>query len=141
MGRVWALLVLLPLSAQAESLVATHTLRAASTITEADVVLVDAEIPGAVMEMSAALGLELREAVYAGRPVLLANLAPPAVVERNQIVQLTYQSGPLAIVIEGRALSRGAVGDVIRVMNTASHATVSGLIGADGTISVNTTKE
>ena len=141
MRRIWPLLLLLPLSAQAESLVATHTLRAASTITEGDVVLVDADIPGAVLDINAALGLELREAVYAGRPILLANLAPPAAVERNQIVQLVYQSGPLAIVIEGRALSRGAVGDVIRVMNTASHATISGLITADGTISVNKTKE
>jgi hypothetical protein len=70
------------------------------------------------------------------RPVRAADLGPPAVVERNQIVGLAYRSGGLAILTEGRALARGGVGDVIRVMNLASRATVTGTIGPDGLVAV-----
>ena len=42
----------------------------------------------------------------------------------------------LRILTEGRALARGGVGDVIRVMNLSSRTTVSGRIAADGSVHV-----
>lgn len=136
-----ALLALLPLPAGAEALVTTHTLRAATVITEADVTLVEAEIPGAVTRLEDALGQEVRETIYAGRPVGTDNIGPPALVQRNQLVSLIYQQGPLAIIAEGRALARGGAGEWIKVMNTASHTTVQGVIGADGMVRVSLKQE
>lgn len=134
MWRFWLLLASVP--AFADSLVATRPIRAASTITAQDVTLVEAEIEGALTDIASAVGQEARVTIYPGRPVRAADLGPPAVVERNQIVPLAYRSGSLTILTEGRALARGGVGDVIRVMNLASRATVSGLIGPDGLIDV-----
>ena len=134
---MWRLLFLiLPEMALADSLVATRTIRAQSVVQIDDITLVAAAIPGALTGTDGAVGLEARVAIYAGRPIKASDLGPPALIDRNQIVSLVYQSGGLAILAEGRALARGGVGDVIRVMNLASRSTVSGRVTADGTVQV-----
>jgi len=122
--------------ALAESVVATRPIRAQTVLTAEDVTLVAAQIDGALTDISAVLGQEARVTIYAGRPVRADDLGPPTMVDRNQIVPLTYRTGGLSITTEGRALARGGVGDVIRVMNLASRTTVSGLIGPDGAVVV-----
>jgi flagella basal body P-ring formation protein FlgA len=136
-----ALAALLPVTARAEAVVATHLLRADSVITDADVTLVDADIPGALTSMEAALGQAVKDTLSAGRPVTADNIGPPTVIQRNQVVSLVYQQGQLAIFAEGRALGPGGVGEVIKVMNTTSHTTVSGLIGPDGLVRVSRQQE
>ena len=127
--------------AMAESLVATHTIRAQTTLTTEDFTAVDADIPGALSDPAAVIGLEAKVTIYAGRPLTAASIGAAALVERNQTVSLVYHSGGLSILTEGRALSRGGAGDVIKVMNMSSRATVSGVIRADGTVSVTSTDE
>jgi flagellar basal body P-ring formation protein FlgA len=128
--------LILPCMAMADSVVATRTIRAQSVVQADDVTLVAAAIPNALGNLADAVGQEARVSIYAGRPILASDLGAPAVVDRNQIVPLAYQSGALAILTEGRALARGGVGDVIRVMNLASRSTVSGRISANGTVLV-----
>jgi len=134
--RILALLLVLPAMAQADSLVATRTIPAQSVLAASDMTLVAAEIPGALASLPEAVGLEARVTLYAGRPIHAGDLGPPAIVDRNQIVTLTFTAGALAIVTEGRALARGGVGDVIRVMNLASRTTVTGRIMAGGMVQV-----
>ena len=98
--------------------------------------MVDADIPGALTDPDLAVGQEARIALYAGRAIHAADLGSAALVARNQTVSLIYQTGGVSILTEGRALARGGAGDVIKVMNTASRTTVSGVIGQDGTVSV-----
>lgn len=134
---MWRLLFLvLPDMTMAESLVATRTIRAQSVVQAEDVALVDAAIPGALTAVEGAVGKEARVTIYAGRPVKATDIGSPALIDRNQIVSLSYQTGGLAIVTEGRALARGGAGDVIRVMNLASRSTVSGRVTPDGTVQV-----
>ena len=130
------ILLIVPQMALAESLVAARTIRAQTLIGPGDVTLVADEIPGALGTPDAALGQEARVAIYAGRPVRASDLGPPALVERNQLVPIAYRAGALLIRAEGRALGRGGAGDVIRVMNLGSRATVSGRIGPDGLVIV-----
>jgi flagellar basal body P-ring formation protein FlgA len=120
----------------AESLVATRTIRAQTVIGPEDLALVDAALPGAMDDPTLAVGLEARVAIYAGRPVRLQDLGAPALIERNQVVRLVYLSGGLAISAEGRALDRGAEGEMVRAMNLGSRTTVQGRVGPDGTIYV-----
>lgn len=129
-------LILLAGPALADSVVATRPIRALAVLTAEDVTLVAADIEGALTEPAQAVGLEARVTIYPGRPVRAADLGPPAIIERNQLVPLTYRSGGLAIVTEGRALARGGAGDVIRVMNLTSRTTVTGQIAPDGTVDV-----
>jgi len=123
-------------AASAESLVATRMLRAHALVTEEDVALVPAEIPGALSDPAAAIGQELRVAIYPGRPLRSGDLGPPTLVERNQIVPLAYRSGVLAILTEGRALGRASAGEMVEVMNLGSRSKVTGRVGADGTVYV-----
>lgn len=134
--RLALILALMAGPALAESVVATRTIRAQTVIALEDLAMVDARLPGALDDPTQAVGQEARVAIYAGRPVRAQDLGSPTLVDRNQLVTLVYQSGGLAISTEGRALSRGSAGDVVRVMNLASRTTVSGRVGADGTILV-----
>lgn len=134
--RLGLVLATFPSVSGADSVVALRTLPALSVVSEADITLVDAEIDGALTELDLAVGQEVKTTVYAGRPLRPQDLGSPALVDRNQIVALIYRSGTLTIAAEGRALQRGAEGDVIRVMNLASKSTVSGRITPDGRVTV-----
>lgn len=129
-------LLLMTVPALAESVVATRTIRALTVIGPEDLTIVEAALPGALSDPALAVGQEARVAIYAGRPVRAQDLGAPALVDRNQLVSLIFLSGGLAISTEGRALARGAEGEVIRVMNLGSRTTVSGRVGADGAIYV-----
>lgn len=125
-----------PAQAQADSVIATRTIRAQSILAPTDMALVAAALPGALTDPAEGIGQEARVTLYAGRAIRVADLGPPAIVERNQIVALRYRAGTLGISAEGRALLRGGVGDTIRVMNLASRTTVTGRIAADGGVDV-----
>lgn len=134
---MWRIIFLiLPCTAMADSLVAAHTIKAQTVLRAEDITVVADENPNSPSAASDAVGLEARLTIYAGRPILAAELGAPSVIDRNQIVSIGYQSGGLAILTEGRALARGGVGDVIRVMNLASRTTVMGRISPDGTVVV-----
>lgn len=130
-----ALAAALP-AAAAETLVATRTIRAMAEIGPQDVALVAGRTPGALTSVGEAVGLEARVVLYAGRPIRPGDVGPAATVERNGIVSLVFRRGGLVILAEGRALGRGAPGEVIRVMNLSSRTTVHGRIGPDGAVHV-----
>jgi flagellar basal body P-ring formation protein FlgA len=134
---MWRVLILLfPTAALGDSLVAARVIKAQTPLVAEDVMLVAADIPGALTDPAQAIGQETRVAIYPGRPVLGDSLGPAAMVDRNQIVSLIYHSGGLAIRTEGRALARGAEGEIIEVMNLASRTKVTGRVGADGGVTV-----
>lgn len=137
MRRVLVLLCLMIASpALAESVIATRTIRAQTVIQPEDITLVDAEIPGALTTTQEAVGQEAKVTLYAGRPVLGGDIGAPALVKRNQMVTLVFRNAGLTIRTDGRALERGAEGDLIHVMNLASRLTISGLVAPDGSVSV-----
>lgn len=118
--------------AAAEVVVATRTIAARSIIGPEDLALREIEVPGAVSDPGALVGMEARVALYANRPIRPGDVGFPATVERNQLISLIYRHGAVLITTEGRALDRGGPGDAIRVMNLESRNTVSAVIGADG---------
>lgn len=65
-------------------------------------------------------GMELKRAVYAGKVITANDVGLPTLIERNAIVTLEFERGPLLITTEGRALDAGAKGQTVRVMNLAS---------------------
>jgi flagella basal body P-ring formation protein FlgA len=140
----WLLLclvvVLAPMPALADSFVANRVVRAGDVIRAEDLSAVAADIPGALSAIDQIAGQEARVTLYPGRPIRADQLGAPAVVDRNQIVSLAYLVGNLSITTEGRALTRGGVGDVIRVLNLSSRATVQGQIMPDGSVHVSPPK-
>lgn len=138
MLRVILILGICSQPALAESLIATRIIRAQTIINAQDVTLVDAEVAGALDHPSLAIGKEARVIIYPGRPVRQQDIGAPAIVDRNQIVRLAYALAGLEITTEGRSLSRGGVGDLIRVMNLSSRSIVEGEVAANGRIVVGT---
>lgn len=122
--------------ASADTVVAARNLRANAVITAQDVELIPSDLPGGFQFIEDVVGQEARVVLYAGRPVMVNDIGPPALVERNQIVTLAYVSGPLTILAEGRSLGRAGIGDRVRILNLSSRSTVTGSVLADGTVSV-----
>ena len=128
--------LLLTLPAQAQTVVATHTIRSQSILTAADIELVEQSIAGAYIALEEVVGMEARVVLYPGRPIRIDDIGPPALVERNQIVTLFYSVAGLTIATEARSLGRAGIGDRVRVMNLSSRSTVSGWVQPDGSVSV-----
>lgn len=125
----------LPIAAQS-AIVAARDLPAGTVVTEADLVW-DENVAGGMTDPDLAIGKQVRVAIYEGRPVVAGALRVPVLVSRNQIVRIAFDTGGLRIETEGRALSEGAAGDVVRVMNLASRKTISAVVAADGTLLAN----
>ena len=123
-------------TAVAESVVPVRTLRANTIIEVDDLDVRPASVPGSFESPENVVGLESRIALYAGRPIRFDDVGPPAIVNRNQVVDLVFMQGGLRISAEGRALGRGGVGDRIRVMNLASRAALFGTVSSDGSVRV-----
>lgn len=131
-----ALLIGVASSACADIVVPVRTIRAKEIITADDLILKPENLPGAVAEPLALIGQEARVALYPGRAIHPGDVGPAALVERNEITTLVYTQGGLHIVAEGRALGRGAAGEMVRAMNLSSRTTITGKIQSDGSIEV-----
>lgn len=129
------ILALLPLPALGDSVVATRTLHAGSVILAADVRIAPGQ-DGPLADPAEVIGQETRVMISEGRPLRPEYLAAPTLVARNQSVTIIYDKGPLRIEAEGRALTAGGAGQMVRVMNSSSRATVIGRISPDGAVIV-----
>jgi flagella basal body P-ring formation protein FlgA len=132
----WLALFFLPTPALADAVIVTRSLPARALVGPADITTVAADIPGAATAPDQVLGLALRVAVQAGRPLGADDVTPPPMVLRNQVIRLHYSQGGMSITTEGRALEQGALGQVVRVMNLASRETLAGTVLADGSVEV-----
>ncbi len=129
-------ILLFAFPAQAETVVPSRTIRAFAIISEADVTVVADTNANSYSSLNDVIGQEARVVLYPGRPILLADIGPPAIVTRNQLIRIKFLGTGLTIITEGRALERGAVGDMVRVMNLSSRTTLFGKVQDDGTIQV-----
>ncbi|NCO17383.1 MAG: flagellar basal body P-ring formation protein FlgA [Alphaproteobacteria bacterium] len=129
-----------PASAQTaaaeRTVVAARPIRAKAVIDAADLTVTPGATAGALSQPSDAVGMEARVAIYVGWPVRAADLAPPAVVERNALVTLLFTRGGLSIQTDGRALGRAGLGERVRVMNLDSRVTVTGLVTGPNLVEV-----
>ena len=128
--------LLLGESAAAQVIAAQRAIRANTVIAPADVTLLPGSIEGGADALDEVIGRETRVTIYPGHPIRLENLAPPAIVERNSIVEMRFRSGPLMITTEGRVLRRGREGEWIPVLNLTSKTTVQARVTRNGWVEV-----
>lgn len=120
----------------ADTIIAARNIRPQTILSEDDISIKSGTTLGAFADPTAVIGQETRSTLYAGRPIKSEDIGPPAIIDRNQIVIMAYSVGSLTITTEARALGRGGVGDVVRLLNLTSRATVEGRIRPDGTVLV-----
>jgi flagella basal body P-ring formation protein FlgA len=92
--------------------------------------------PGAASSVEEVLGMETRRGLFTGRPVMLGDLGPPALVERNALVSLRFNQGFLSIQTDGRSLGRAGIGERGRVMNLDSRNAVTGTVVGPNAVEV-----
>lgn len=119
-----------------QTVMADRTIRANTLILDADVSLRAERISGGFVRKSDVVGQESRVVLYPDRLIRAQDIGPPALITRNQIVRITFQTNGLQITTEGRALERGAEGDRIRAMNLTSRAVLFADVMADGSLKV-----
>lgn len=125
-----------PLPLIADIAIAARNIRPGEVLGEADVMVIRGEAEGAFNSLAPIVGSEAKVALYAGRIILMSQIAEAASVERNQIVEISFSSNGLSMTTEGRALGRGSAGQRIRVMNLASKTSIFGTIQNDGSVRV-----
>jgi flagella basal body P-ring formation protein FlgA len=136
LALITAFLTFVSNAALAETVVAARTIRAQTLLAPSDLQVVQGDVPGALITLDEAVGLEARVVLYSGRPIMAGDVGPASIIERNQIVKLVYTVGTLSISADARALARAGPGDMLRVMNLSSKSTVSGIVAPDGSVYV-----
>lgn len=130
-----ALFFLSPISANAMVVSAARTLPAGTVIAADDLQMTESDRAG-LSNPEDAIGRQARVTIYEGRAIQASLLQAPRLVARNQIVRVQYTDGPLQITVDGRALSAGGAGDLIRVLNLESRSTITAVVNSDGSLTV-----
>ncbi|SDB54333.1 flagellar basal body P-ring formation chaperone FlgA [Belnapia rosea] len=92
--------------------------------------------PGLAERPEQVLGQQLHRPVAADQPIPLADLGPPALVEKNALVTMVLESPGISLSAQGRALEAAPRGGLVPVMNLASRAVVEGQVIGPGRVRI-----
>jgi flagella basal body P-ring formation protein FlgA len=122
------------------AVVATRRLALGEVVGPGDVRLVRLRAervrPGTVERPEQVVGQRLRRPMGPDAPFLHADLAPPALVEKNALVTMEVEAPGLALTAQGRALEAAPRGALVPVMNLASRTVVEGQVIGPGRVRV-----
>jgi flagellar basal body P-ring formation protein FlgA len=91
---------------------------------------------GAAADPDAMVGLVARRALRAGATVTERDVSALQAVKANEIVTLTFDSEGISLALQAKALTGGAVGEVINVQNVTSKKTVQAVVTGPGQAAV-----
>jgi flagella basal body P-ring formation protein FlgA len=83
-----------------------------------------------------AVGMQMRHGMRAGRPLRVADLVRPDLVQRDQTVTIIYQTAGIYLTTRGKALDSGTQGDVVNVVNAQSNRTITGIVTGRGQVTI-----
>ena len=86
--------------------------------------------PDAVVCMAA------RRALRAGAAVAGRDISAPEIIKANEVVTLTYDNGGVSLAMQAKALTGGALGELINVQNVTSKKTVQAVVTGPGQAAV-----
>lgn len=124
--------------------VAVSRLAAGTILRRDDLKLASVRVSQITSEVAAriedAIGLEVRSSLVAGQTVPRADLVAPLLVKRGERVSMRFDGPGLSLTAEGTALEAGAMGDRVRVQNTASRAVVEAEVTGQRMVKVDPTR-
>ena len=92
--------------------------------------------PEAVLASQNIVGQQIKRYVIAGRPLTTRDVGPRTVVQASSQVTVLWSSGALKMEMTARAMESGALGDEIRILNTASGRTIRGIVVGDSMVEI-----
>jgi len=94
-------------------------------------------VPGsAVIDAGDLVDMAAKRPLRAGEILSPADIEPPRVILRGDLVTLQYSRPGLTLSARGRALGDGARGDLVSVLNEQSKRTIQGVVTGAGIIEV-----
>lgn len=94
-------------------------------------------VPGAaVIDTSDLVDMAAKRPLRAGEIIATADIEPPRIILRGDLVTLQYSRPGLTLSARGRALGDGAKGDLVSVLNEQSKRTIQGIVTGAGIIEV-----
>jgi flagella basal body P-ring formation protein FlgA len=117
-----------------------QTLPAGTILAEADFEF--AEVPlatadaGGYADLTQLLGKQLVRQARGGIMLKASDVTEPKVVNRNTIVTVVLNSGPMTLTVRGTALTTAAVGEPVDVLNTVTKKILHGIARADGVVEI-----
>lgn len=88
------------------------------------------------MDISDLLGKEAKRMLRQGKPVRLLDLQTPRLIRKGSLVTMLVKTPMMTLRTIGQALENGGKGDVIRIVNTRSRKTVTGVVAGRNAIHV-----
>jgi flagellar basal body P-ring formation protein FlgA len=85
------------------------------------------------------VGKALTRQSRAGMLLRAADVTEPRVVERNAVVTVILNNGPMTLTIKGQALNAAAVGQSVQVLNAVSRKILVGIALPNGAVEISST--
>jgi len=79
-------------------------------------------------------GMQARRVLGAGQALRGTDVRRPIVVNKGQVVTMTFSAPGVEVTATGRAMSEGGVGDTVTIQNPASYRMISATVTAPGTV-------
>lgn len=95
-----------------------------------------ADLSGPEDEVAAFLGKETRRPLFEGRRVRPIDVQEPIAVSRQATVTVLFERGALKLRTEGRALSKGRIGESVQVALPGRREPLAATVVAPGLVTV-----
>ena len=82
------------------------------------------------------IGMTAKRALREGAAASLRDVSTPQVIKAGDIVAVTYEDGGVALTLQGKAMSAGAIGESLMVQNTASKKIIETVVTGPGSTAV-----
>ncbi len=85
-----------------------------------------------LVDPDTAIGKAARHALRAGSAASIRDLLSPRVVKRDETVKVSFEADGVSLVLDGKAMADGSIGDTLQVMNPASKRIVETVVSGPG---------
>jgi flagella basal body P-ring formation protein FlgA len=84
--------------------------------------------PRTVLNSEKLIGMSPRRPIVAGRPIVTTEIQPPTLVRRGKRVTILLNTAHMRLTTLGKSLENGGKGDVVRIQNIDSGATIEATV-------------
>jgi flagellar basal body P-ring formation protein FlgA len=138
--KPWSLYVQAQLKLFGDVVVALRTLSRNELVGNADVILkrlsLDGVVGGYFRRVADVIGMRVVRTVRNGKIVSSSSLTLPVLIKKGDRVTIVARSSGIEVKMDGKALSSGAKGDQIRIINNSSKKEVEGIVIGVGSVEV-----
>ncbi len=92
--------------------------------------------PNTVTDPGQIVGLSPKRVLQANRALTTAEIEAPVIVTKNSIVTVMLRHPGMVLTAKAKAAGNGAMGETIRVVNTATNKTLDAVVIGHGTVAV-----